>query len=389
MTARSAAKMARVSNHVEANSSSLLLAQKNELIAELAQAMANQFNNIMMSVTGYAELELKKASTRDNRALEQMLANTTRATLLIQALLEVSRKRPPSPQLLDLNVLISDVSDVFRDVLGEQVELCIKLDPNSSFIVADRGYIQQSLFTQLIIARNQMAKPGQLTISTSSVELDREFIGNENSSEPGPYVVLSVESKAAKHQDGTRDAAREKGAKSNLSLGTLRAIVRECHGLVRTTGESGVKDISKLYFPAAQRAAVSDLTPSLPRTPAVARTILVVEDDDAVRMPAAEFLKMEGFKVLQARTGSEALSVVQQSRSALDILVADLFMPKMSGQEVAAKLLEQYPDLKIIYMSGDPGRSTGAAGKTQQHAILRKPFRLNVLRDRIHDLLGE
>jgi two-component system, cell cycle sensor histidine kinase and response regulator CckA len=99
---------------------------------------------------------------------------------------------------------------------------------------------------------------------------------------------------------------------------------------------------------------------------------------------------MEGFKVLQARTGNEALSVVQQSRSPLDILIADLFMPKMNGHQVAAKLLEQYPDLKIIYMSGDPGRSAALAGGTaSQDATLRKPFRLNVLRDRIHDLLGE
>lgn len=122
----------------------------------------------------------------------------------------------------------------------------------------------------------------------------------------------------------------------------------------------------------------------------MARTILVVEDDDAVRLPAAEFLKMEGFKVLQARTGSEALNLVQQSRSSLDILIADIFMPKMSGHEVAAKLLEQHPDLKILYMSGDPSRS-GSTGTLNlpQNATLRKPFRLNVLRDKIHDLLGE
>jgi two-component system, cell cycle sensor histidine kinase and response regulator CckA len=388
MTARSAAKMARVSNRVQTNSSSLLLAHKNELIAELAQAMANQFNNIMMSVTGYAELELKKASTKDGRALEQMLANTTRATLLIQTLLEVSRKRPSAPQLLDANTLISDVSEVLKDVLGEQVELCLRLDPNPSFIYADRGDIQRSLFTQLIIARNEMAKSGQLTISTSSVELDREFIGKEDGSEPGQYVVLSVENKAPKVRDGS-NGARDKGTKQSLSLDTLRAIVKECHGLVRITAEPGGNDTFKLYFPAAKQSAANDPSPNLPRTPAMSRTILVVEDDDAVRMPAAEFLKMEGFKVLQARTGSEALSVVQQSRSPVDILVADLFMPKMSGHEVAAKLLEQYPDLKIIYMSGDPARSAGTAGKTQQHATLRKPFRLNVLRDRIHDLLGE
>jgi two-component system cell cycle sensor histidine kinase/response regulator CckA len=121
----------------------------------------------------------------------------------------------------------------------------------------------------------------------------------------------------------------------------------------------------------------------------VARTILVVEDDDAVRMPAAEFLMMEGFKVLQARTGNEALNLVQQSRSSLDVLVTDIYMPKMSGHEVAVLLLEQHPLLKVLYISGDPGRQASAASDLPGSATLRKPFRLNILRDKIHDLLGE
>jgi two-component system, cell cycle sensor histidine kinase and response regulator CckA len=388
MTARSAAKMARATSRVQ-NSSSLL-AQKNELIAELAQAMANHVNNIMMSVTGYAELELKRASAKDSRALEQVLANATRATLLIQTLLELSRKRMSSPQSLDLNALINEVSEVLKEMLGEQVEMCVRLDATPSIILADRSDIQQSLFSQVIIARNEMAKSGQLTVSTSLVKLDREFIGNENGSEPGEYVALSVESKATKHPNRSHGAAHDKSAKPNLSLDTLRALVSECYGLVRISSEPGVKNTCTFYFPATERAVLNDPTLRLPRIPAVARTILVVEDDDAVRVPAAEFLKMEGFKVLQARTGSEALGVVQQSRSALDILIADLFMPKMSGHEVATKLLEQYPDLKIIYMSGDPGRPGAAGtGKLPQPATLRKPFRLNVLRDKIHDLLGE
>ena len=118
--------------------------------------------------------------------------------------------------------------------------------------------------------------------------------------------------------------------------------------------------------------------------------VLVVEDDEAVRIPASEFLMMEGFKVLQARTGSEALRLVEQIRSPLDLLITDIFMPKMDGHEVAAKLLEQHPKLKVLYMSGDPGRSGSAStGKIPQSAILRKPFRLDKLRDKIHDLMGE
>jgi CheY-like chemotaxis protein len=371
--------------------SSLLLAQKTELIGELAQAMANHFNNIMMSVTGYAELELKRASATDRRALEQVLANATRATLLIQALLEFSRKHTSSQQSIELNAVISDLSELVKDLLGERVDLSLKLEANPSIICADPVDVQQSLFALLIVARNEMAGAGTLTVSTSLVELNREFIANENRSKPGEYVVLSVESQPAQARNqSAREAKGDKNARLNSSLDSVRAIVRDCHGLMRLSNETDMKRAFKLYFPARTTEVVNDSSPVLPRSPAVARTILVVEDDDAVRVPASEFLKMEGFKVLQARTGNEALSVVQQSRSPLDILIADLFMPKMNGHQVAAKLLEQYPDLKIIYMSGDPGRSAALAGGTApQDATLRKPFRLNVLRDRIHDLLGE
>jgi two-component system, cell cycle sensor histidine kinase and response regulator CckA len=384
MTA-SSAKLGRPAEPLQGQSSPLLLTQKTELIGEVAQAMANHFNNIMMAVTGYAELELKKASAKDRRALEQVLANATRATLLIQTLLDFSRNRSSSPQSLELNAVIGDVSELLKDLVGEQVELSLRLNANPSMIYADRVEVQQSVLSLLIIARNEMGRSGQLTLSTSLVELNEEFIGNEDR-EPGEYVALSIESNPEKRAKKT--IAENRGTGS-LSLDAVRDMLRDGCGLLRRSADSGGKSTLKLYFPATQGESVSEPGPTLPRNPAVARTILVVEDDDAVRVPAAEFLKMEGFKVLQARTGSEALSLAQQSRSALDILIADVFMPKMSGHEVAEKLLEEHPDLKVLYMSGDPGRQAARGAKTAASATLRKPFRLNVLRDKIHDLLGE
>jgi two-component system, cell cycle sensor histidine kinase and response regulator CckA len=387
MSTSSAAKMSRASQRLQENPASPLQVQKAELIGELAQAMANHFNNIMMAVTGYAELELKRANAKDKRALEMVLANATRATLLIQTLLDFSRNRTSTAQPIELNAVIGDLSELLKDLLGERVDLSLRLDANPSIIHADRVDVQQGLFALLIAARNEIVDAGQITMSTSLVELNKEFIGNEDQSKPGEYVALSLEAKLA--QDRARPARDAKGDRK-VSLDTVRAIVCECHGLMRTSSEDGVKSTFKLYFPFGKGEVVCDSSPALPRNPAVARTILVVEDDDAVRLPASEFLMMEGFKVLQARTGEEALAVVQQSRSAPDILITDLFMPKMNGHEVAAKLLDQYSDLKIIYMSGDPGRSGApGAGKESQSATLRKPFRLNVLRDKIHDLLGE
>jgi two-component system, cell cycle sensor histidine kinase and response regulator CckA len=360
----------------------VLLMQKSELIGELAQAMANQFNNIMMAVTSYAELELKKASSKEKKSVERVLTHATQATFLIQKLLDFSRARAASPQPFELDQSINEMNELLRELLGEQIDLSLIPGAKSHIIHADRIEVEQALFALALIARNSIPGGGKMTVSTSVVDLDQAFIGTD-AAEPGKFLALTLESHPAKHN------RIDQSQTVNLSLAAVRGIVKDCRGLARTSIEPGAGSSFKLYFPALARKAAPEQNANLPRTPAVARTILLVEDDDAVRVPAAEFLMMEGFKVLQARAGSEALNVVQQSRSSLDILVTDILMPKMNGHEVAATLGEQHPDLKVLYISGDPGRTAPSGAGIPPDAILRKPFRLHSLRDKIHDLLGE
>jgi two-component system, cell cycle sensor histidine kinase and response regulator CckA len=391
MTNTLSTKSENASRESQGDLRNLLLTQKTELIGELAQAMANQFNNIMMAVTGYAELELKKAGKKEKHSLEQLLNHATRATALIQKLLDFSRKHVSSPQPLQLNMVISEIRDLLKELIGEQVELVLKLDPKSQTIHVDRTDVEQTLLGLAVIARNAMGSTGKLTVSTELVDLDQKFIGTQNQAEPGKYMVLSVaNSRREETSDSTADHDLDQSVRVNLSFAAVRGIVKDSRGLVRFSSEPGADSSFSLYFPVSGHESLEDQERKAPRSVAVARTILVVEDDEAVRIPAAEFLMMEGFKVLQARTGTEALHVVQQSRSSLDMLITDIFMPKMNGHEVAAKLLEEHPQLKILYMSGDPGRTTlPNPGNVAQNAILRKPFRLDKLRDRIHDLLGE
>jgi two-component system, cell cycle sensor histidine kinase and response regulator CckA len=382
-----ATKQSGASHESETDRRALLVTHKSELIGELAQAMANQFNNIMMAVTGYAELELKKANTKEKRSLEQMLNQATHATFLIQKLLDFSRARVSSAQYLELDTALDEVSELIQELCGERIELTLAFDAQSECIHVDRVELEQTLFALIVVARNAMSGKGKLAITTSVVDLERAFIGSQAAS-PGKYAILSIESDGAAPEGATRTPNHDNNHANQLSLAAVREIVKDCHGLAGFSVEAGGSSL-KLYFPVATREGSTDQERTLPRNPAVARTILIVEDDDAVRVPAAEFLMMEGFKVLQARTGSEALSVVQQSRSSLDILVTDMLMPKMNGAEVAASLLEQHPDLKVLYISGDPARVALVGGEISKNATLRKPFRLNVLRDKIHDLLGE
>jgi two-component system, cell cycle sensor histidine kinase and response regulator CckA len=390
MTAASASKPAP-SRDSQDELRTLLLAQKSELIGELAQATANQFSNLMMAITGYAELELKKTNAKDRRALEQVLAQATHATSLIQKLLDFSRKHTPSPKPLELDSVVTQTVQLLKELCGTHTELVVKLGADSGIVHADRVDVEQALFVLILIARNAAAGTAMLTLSTSLAALNQEFIGAQDKAEPGNYVVVSVDSNDTTLGRGSvHEAGLDQSQRVSLSLEAVRGIVEDCRGLVRFSNEPGGSSSFKVFFPASGEAASDKASRALPRNPAVTRTILVVEDDDAVRMTAAEYLMMQGFKVLQARTGSEALNLVQQSRSPLDILITDIFMPKMNGHEVAAKLLEEHPDLKVLYMSGDPGRSSSSAPcRTSADATLRKPFPLNTLRDKIHDLLGE
>ena len=372
----------------------LLLAQKTEVISDLAGAMANQFNNIMMAVSSYAELEIKKASSQEKRSLEQVLSNAARATSLIQKLLAFSRKHVLSPQPLQLNRLVTEIGNLLQLVVGEGIEVVLAVDPAVQNVNADRVELEQLILSLAIDGRNAMNCGGKLTVSTEIVKLSNKFIGTE-AADPGKFVALSVSDTGAAIEP--RKDTLKPGRKSNqdlrigLALAAASGIAKESRGLVRVSSEPASGTTFKIYFPAlgqddSEAVAGSQALKILP----IARTVLVVEDDDSVRIPTTEFLKMEGFKVLQARTGSEAIHVVEKNRSLLDLLITDVVMPGMSGPEVAEKLIEMQPDLKILYMSGDvdQGAAWSDSAKSGQ-AVLQKPFRLNVLNDKIHDLLGQ
>lgn len=365
------------------------LAQKTELIGEFAGAMANQFNNIMMAITSYAELELKKAPPKERRSLEQVLSNAARATFLIQKLLAFSRKQVPSPQPLDLNSVITEMSELTRQIVGEQIDVVLSLDPQVQRITTDYVELEQLVLSLALNTRNAMTTGGKLTVSTELVKLNKEFIGTNENVLPGKYTMLSVCDSATGHAADEAPSSGNQDLRINLALAMAHRIAEEAHGLMRISRDPAKGISFKIYFPALGKETPESLGRILPNNAPAARTILVVEDDDAVRVPAAEFLMMEGFKVLQSRTGAEAIRVAQQNRSPLDLLITDIVMPGMSGREVVEQLLEMHPDLKVLYMSGDAHEVGGSRGaKGSQSPILQKPFRLTKLKDKIHEVLG-
>ena len=373
-----------VSAPESSNLRTALLAQKTELIGALAEATANEFNNIMMAITSYAELELKKAPAKGRRSLELVLSNASRAAFLTQKLLAFSRKQVSSPQLLEPNGVITEIGDLVRQIAGERTTVVFNLDPNVQRIKTDYVALEQMVLSLALNARDAMTAGGKLTIATEAVELNHELIGANEKVLPGQYTMLSVCDMAPSHSGEQSSNGANQDLRINLALATVGKIADEAGGLVRISCDQETGMTFRVYFPALGEETPETLELISAKDAPTAKTILVVEDDDTVRVPATEFLMMEGFKVLQARTGPEAFRVAEQNRSPLDLLITDIVMPGMSGREVAEQLLEMHPGLKVLYMSGDAHEGMGS-----QNPILQKPFRLNKLKDKIHEILGQ
>jgi CheY-like chemotaxis protein len=369
-----------------------LLTWKTELIGEIIEAMANEFNNIMMSISSSAEVEIKKLPARGRRSLEHIVSNAARATALVQKLVTISRKRAASRRPVDLNGLFAEMGDLLRQVAKEKISITFNLDPSNPLIIADPVEVEEAILSVVISARNALTDAGEIIITTSTMHLPDDVAAGADQS--AQYVCLGIEDNGPPrsdaydvHQSGT---VSNLDSKADLFLWTVSSFVEATGGLLRYSAEPGKRNALKIYFPSLLPDTAEPLERSSPRDLPVARTILIVDDDEAVRSPAAEFLKMEGFKVLQARTGAEAIHVVLQSRSPLDILITDLVMPTMNGHEVAEKLLELHPDLKVLYVSGDADRVLATQFADHSKPVtLRKPFRLEILKDHIHELLGE
>ena len=395
LTDKSTKEITRYQVESHADLHPLLLAQKTELISEITQAIANDFNNVMMAITGYVELELRKTAAGDKRSLERMLSNAARATGLVQKLLTISSNSSSSPKSINLNNLVTGMGQLLEQLTIEKAALKLQLDDAIPAIHGDPSEIEQAILSLIITARNARACERNIVIRTAFRDIGGKTNTGDESDLCGRYVLLSIERasmKSATDSDiAERSAQPGRDSKINTSVAAAHEIVTGAGGILKCSGEQEPSISFKLYFPALEHTVVSEQSErNSPRSLPLARTVLIVDDDEAVRIPAAEFLKMEGFKVLQANTGAEAINVVLQGRSPLDVLVTDVVMPKMDGREVAQKLLELNPGLKVLYMSGDADRARlNQLAGTSHIVTLRKPFRLDTLKDQIHELLGE
>ena len=338
-------------------------AQKMDVIGQLASGVAHDFNNILAVIMGYSDLlmaQLDPESPLRNYA-EEIRHASERAARLTQQLLVFSRKQMVQPVVLDLNVVVRDLEKMLRRLIDEHIEMTITPEDHIGRIKADSGYIGQVLMNLVINARDAMPDGGQLTVATRNVTLDENHARHHENARPGDYVMLSVKDTGIGMTDDVKAhlfeaffTTKPLGEGTGLGLATCRTIVQQCVGHIGFSSEVGKGTTFRVYFPRVDEPLDSDT--HLIRAGPVPRgteTLLVVEDDSAVRHLARGVLEAQGYRVLSAVNGQDALRVVHENNGPpISLVVSDVIMPMMGGKAMAEWLKTTYPGLKILFTSG-------------------------------------
>lgn len=378
----------------------LLQAQKLESVGRLAGGIAHDFNNLLTAILGYGELAQEETNENPyvNECLGNMIEAANRASRLTGQLLAFARKQVIEPKIVNLNDLILGLDKMLRRLIGENIELLLLPSENLNFVRVDPGQFEQIVANLVINARDAMSRGGKITVETHNAILDDEYCRSNEGVLPGDYVVLIVS------DTGTgMDAAvklhifepffttKEQGRGTGLGLATVYGIVKQAGGHIWLYSEPGVGTTFKIYLPRTSETPVTTETMSaLPNALDGAETLLLVEDEAAVRELTAQTLKRYGYTVLEAANGEEALQLVKGREADVALLVTDIVMPKVDGRELAVRLQKENPALKILYTSGYTENAILHHGILEPGiAFLAKPFTLTQLMRKIREVFDK
>ncbi|MFZ5448263.1 MAG: PAS domain S-box protein [Thermodesulfobacteriota bacterium] len=375
----------------------LLLSQKMEAVGRLAGGIAHDFNNLLMAIAGYGELMQAKVLKDDPlyRYLEDILKATDRAAALTGQLLTFSRKQIVYRQLVDLNQLVLEMDSMLRRLIQEDIEMKIITAPSLGAVEADPGSLNQIIMNLVINARDAMPCGGSIILKTAEVEFDTSRQTKSGMAPPGRYVVLEV-SDSGIGMDETIQAhifepfftTKETGKGTGLGLSTVYGIVKQSKGFIDLDSEPGQGSTFTIYLPRLNAVAAPPKMLSKPAKLLGNETILLVEDEEVLRALLAKFLRVHGYKVLEARHGGEALLLCEQHQGPIHLMVTDVVMPQMSGRVLADRLFPLRPEMKVLYMSGyteDEIVQRGVADLSI--AFIQKPFKPVDLARQVHALL--
>jgi PAS domain S-box-containing protein len=376
----------------------LLQTQKMEAVGRLAGGVAHDFNNLLMVIRGHADLLLESPGPPDSqdRRVKQIQMAAERAASLTQQLLAYSRKHVIAPKVLDLNSIVTEMGKMLPPMIREDIELATVPSAKLGRVKADPGQIEQVLMNLAANARDAMPRGGKLTIETADVELDEVYARHHAGVRPGAYVMLAVSDTGCGMDAETRShifepffTTKEKGKGTGLGLASVYGTVKQSGGHIWVYSEPGHGTTFKVYLPriedALEKVAKSERLPVSLRG---AGTILLVEDEEAVRDLVRESLQQNGYTVLEAKDGTEALQISKRYKGPIHLLLTDVIMPGMNGRELAQGLASSHPDMKVLYMSGYTENAVVHDGVLDSGmALLQKPFTRDQLAKRVREVL--
>jgi PAS domain S-box-containing protein len=376
----------------------LIQSQKMESVGRLAGGVAHDFNNLLTAISGYTELALDDLP-EDSRVigdLEEIRKAVARASALTRQLLAFARKQVIEPRILDLNSLVRDLEKLLRRLIGEDIDLVTHTAADLRAVKADAGQIEQLLVNLAVNARDAMPDGGNLTIETANVVLDGDYVRQHLGAASGEYVLLAVSDTGTGMTDEVKQhifepffTTKAQGQGTGLGLATCYGIVNQHGGYIAAYSELGDGTTFKIYLPAVGgRAEAQPRELSRSEVMIGHETVLLVEDEPAVRQIAARVLREHGYIVIEAGDGEEALQLLAQAERPIDLLLTDVIMPKLHGGILAERALAIVPELRILFISGYTDGALVHRQKLQSSgAFLQKPFSPVALVRKVREVL--
>ena len=377
-----------------ASEEQLRQSQKLEAIGQLAGGVAHDFNNLLTVIGGYSSILLGKLPQKSphRSSIEEIKKASDRAGALTRQLLAFSRKQILQPKVLDLNIVVTDLEKMVRRLIGEDIDLLTITSPVLGRVKADPGQIEQVLLNLIVNARDAMQKGGKLTIETRNVVHSEEY-AQRHATLPGPYVMLAVSDTGCGMDAAIQPrvfepffTTKDSGQGTGLGLATVYGIVKQSGGNIWVYSEVGRGSTFKVYLPRVDEAKEEEgISKSIPKG---TEMVLLVEDEDQVRAILKHILEGQGYHVIAASSGEEALSISQDLERDIKLMITDVVMPQMSGRELAERVQAVRPNLPVLFMSGYTDDAIVRHGLLDEKLnFIQKPFDSTTVARKVREVL--
>ena len=374
-------------------------AQKMESVGRLAGGIAHDFNNLLTAITGHGDLLAQSMDDGDARQADVAAINAAagRAATLTRQLLAYGRQSLMRPEPIDLNAVVSDIEPMIRRLIGEDVALSTNLEPGLGWVQADAGQLDQVILNLVVNARDALSSGGTIELATASVRLDEAYAAEHPGTRPGPFVMISVSDTGVGIDEATLGrifepyfTTKDRGRGTGLGLATVLGIIEQSGGHIDVSSEVGVGTTFRVYLPRqGDPKTIAPTDRGAAGVPARGHeTVLLAEDEEAVRRLATMALERSGYQVLPAADGKAALEAAAAHDGPIHLLLTDVIMPGLNGRELADQFTTIHPEARVLFMSGYAGEALSAQGVLDPSvAFLAKPFVPAQLAQKVRDVL--